>query len=433
MNTYEETVDWIHHFITLGEKPGLKRMEWLLEKLGHPETKVKFVHVGGTNGKGSTVSFLRHVLSEAGVNVGTFTSPFIERFNERISFNGEPIADTDLVQVAKLVRPYVEELSTTKLGSPTTFEVITTMALVYFAKVVSPDIVILEVGIGGQNDSTNVITPLVSLITNVGFDHMNMLGNTIEEIALHKAGIIKPRVPVITTAEREEVLRVFCTVAKNMQAPIYQIGKDFRYHKEDSGHTFRISSTLSNEKTYTIKMQGEHQIRNASLAVMAIQILNQYSGFNIDDVAIKKGLLETIWIGRFEIIQEKPLIIIDGAHNKEGFEALAQTLQENYSHKNIHLIFAATKEKEVETLLAPLYKSVNEICFTTFDSPRAAQATDLYEHSTFSKKIQDEAWDRVIMERLQNMKSEDILLITGSLYFISEIRNWFLSDRKRSS
>src|SRR5690606_15259339 len=206
---------------------GLSRMEWMMERLGHPENKIKAIHVAGTNGKGSTVSYLRNILQEAGYKVGTFTSPYIEAFNERISVNGKPISNDEIVSLLQVIKPLAEELEETELGGPTEFEVITAMALYHFGQASDIDFVIMEVGLGGRLDSTNVITPLISVITSIGFDHMNILGDTIEEIAAEKAGIIKRYVPVITAVDQQKAIEVISKKAKEEKSPFYQLGTDF--------------------------------------------------------------------------------------------------------------------------------------------------------------------------------------------------------------
>ena len=429
MNTYEETEAWIHSLLPFGIKPGLKRMEWMLERLGSPEKEVPFIHIGETNGNGSTVAFLREILLAANYNVGTFTSPYVEQFTERISFNGVPIADQDLVTIANEIRPLAEELAETDLGSPTEFEVLTTIAFIYYAKVAKPDIVLLEVGLGGKFDSTNVINPLVSIITNVGYDHMHILGDKIEEIAYQKAGIIKSGVPLITAAENEEVIKVLHKEATKMNASLYQFGKQFMYEKlisTSEQQTFQMYTNRKEKRDVTITMLGEHQVKNAAVAIMAIDFLSENNHVHVSESALLKGLKRTSWLGRFEKMQEKPLVFIDGAHNKEGIEALAMTLKANFSDKKIHVIFAATKEKKVDSMLAPLYPLIREICFTSFDFLRAQRSIDLYEQSSYVRKNYEDNWTIAVKRTLEGMKEDEMLIVTGSLYFISEVRRYFV-------
>src|SRR5690606_30256187 len=202
---------------------GLSRMEWMMERLGHPVNKIKAIHVAGTNGKGSTVSYLRNILQEAGYKVGTFTSPYIETFNERISVNGYPISDDEIVSLLNAIKPLAEELEELELGGPTEFEVITAMALYYFGERADIDFVIMEVGLGGRFDSTNIIKPLASVITSIGLDHMNILGESIEEIASEKAGIIKQNIPVVSAVSQEEAIDIIFNKAKEEKSPFYQL------------------------------------------------------------------------------------------------------------------------------------------------------------------------------------------------------------------
>lgn len=212
--TYEEALKWIHSRLTFGIKPGLQRMEWMMEKLDHPERRCRFIHVAGTNGKGSTIAFMQEVLKAAEYKVGAFTSPYLESFNERITIDGNPISEEEILQLSNVIKPVVDELEKTELGAPTEFEVITAMMFYYFGKINVPDVVLLETGLGGKWDSTNIANPILSVITMIGHDHLNILGSTIEEIAEQKAGIIKNGVPVITAVEQKEALDVIERVAK---------------------------------------------------------------------------------------------------------------------------------------------------------------------------------------------------------------------------
>ena len=244
MNTYSESISWIHSQLKHGINLGLARMEWLLEKMGNPEKELKAIHVAGTNGKGSTVTFLRSILNEAGYEVGTFTSPYIETFNERISINGNPIADNDLIELVRVVKPLAEELEKGELGPPTEFEIITAMAMYYFANIRTVDFTILEVGLGGRFDSTNTIQPLMTIITNIGMDHIHILGDTIGKIAYEKAGIIKRKVPLFTGAKQDEALSVILEEAEKKQAETFQLGMDFsveNYKSAPGGEMFTIN------------------------------------------------------------------------------------------------------------------------------------------------------------------------------------------------
>ncbi|KHF40956.1 folylpolyglutamate synthase [Halalkalibacter okhensis] len=420
-----EVIEWIHSLLPFGIKPGLKRMEWMLKRLGNPEQKMKVVHIGGTNGKGSTVSFMRHVLEKADYNVGTFTSPYIERFEERISLNGQPIDEHSLVESANKIRPLVEELAQTELGSPTEFEVITTIAFDYFAHVAKPDIVLLEVGLGGRLDSTNVITPLLSVITSIGFDHMHILGETLGEIAFEKAGIIKRNTPIVSGIAQKEAQEIIMETAKEKQAPYFQLREHFEESLVDIDRhvqSFTYTSDRHAFENVTIQMPGPHQRENASVAICALELLIEKYGFIISAEAIREGLKATTWIGRFEKLNEHPLVVIDGAHNQEGMESLAKTLILHYPKKTFRFLLAATKEKDMGKLLKPFEGMDASFTFTSFDFFRAASSQVLFDQAAVEVKRYEDQWEKALAEEVQALKDEEMLVVAGSLYFISAIR-----------
>lgn len=431
--TIEDTLHWIHELLPHGIKPGTARMEWMLERAGNPERRIRAIHVGGTNGKGSTVSFLRNIYQEAGFKIGTFTSPYITSFNERIMVNGEPISDGDLISAANAVYPLVQELAATDLGEPTEFEVVTMISLIYFGKMNRCDLVIYEVGLGGRLDSTNVVYPLVTIITNVGMDHMRQLGNTIKSIAAEKAGIIKSGVGIITAAENPEALEVIRRMAKEKQADLYVLGKEFtaesRGHDRTSEH-FSFHSFYIHQDDLRIHLMGEHQIKNAAAALMAVDYLQTYFSILVDVDQLKAGLEKTAWPGRFEVISETPLVVIDGAHNVQGTEALAQTVKRCYPDRKINVLYAALKDKQYDQMIRRIEAIAEEITFTTFDFPRAAESKSLYGVSRLEKKFIAEDWREAVKQLIARTKADEGLLITGSLYFISEVRRYLLAQKE---
>ncbi|MCA0171692.1 bifunctional folylpolyglutamate synthase/dihydrofolate synthase [Bacillus sp. RAR_GA_16] len=425
--SYDEAVGWIHSLLNHGIKPGLERMEWMLEQLDHPERRLKTVHVGGTNGKGSTVTYMRTVLEESGYEVGTFTSPYIESFTERIAINGQPINEDDLIALCNRVQPLVEMAAVSPLGSPTEFEVITVIALMYFGTIAYPDLVLMEVGLGGRLDSTNIIHPLVSVITNVGYDHTHILGSDLKQIAYEKAGIIKSGVPLVTTAEKEEVRTLLHETTKAKSTKIYRLNEEFSVvdHKsDDEGEQFSFQSPYRKLDDLHIQMKGDHQVKNAGAALMALEYLRVFYGLHIEQDMVKRGLERATWPGRFEKVGSNPTIIVDGAHNPEGVQSLAQTLQQHYEKTKIHVIFSALGDKDIESMLKPLYPHIHTITFTTFDFPRAISAENLFHRATFSSKSYEEDWKRAIETTIAQMGANDLLLITGSLYFVSEVRHF---------
>lgn len=425
IQTYEEALEWIHARLRLGIKPGLKRMNWMLERLNHPERRLKTIHIGGTNGKGSTVTYVRTILQAAGYKVGTFTSPYFEQFNERISVNGKSIDDYEIVELTKIIEPLATELEQTELGGPTEFEVITTMAIYYFAKHNPVDIVIFEVGLGGQFDSTNVIYPLLSIITNIGLDHTAILGDTYEQIAFEKAGIIKQGIPIITGTKNLAALHVIEDVAIKKKATLYRLEKEFTITSHTSlkdGEKFSFQSFFSSLLDVEISMIGAHQIENASLALMAIQILSKYYSFIVEEQHIRKGLRQAYWPGRFEVLAEDPFVIIDGAHNEEGITSLVTEIKSRFKDKKVKTIFAALSDKKLDHMIELLDSISDQITFVSFDFPRAAKAEQLFMLSKSDKKQTSDNWLELIEQELDSLKTDEVLIITGSLYFISMVK-----------
>ncbi|SEH57691.1 dihydrofolate synthase / folylpolyglutamate synthase [Halobacillus karajensis] len=423
---YEEAINWIHSREKFKVKPGLKRMDWMMERLNHPERKINAVHIAGTNGKGSTVSFLRHILEKQGLSVGTFTSPYIKKFNERISINGEPIDDEVMADLVSRIKPLAEELSYTPLGEPTEFELITAMAMIYFSES-RLDFVLLETGLGGKYDSTNIITPVLSIITNIGHDHMNILGSTVEEIAEEKAGIIKDTIPVITGVHQMEAKRVISDKSKECDAEIYVLGKDFNIqHKRSSeeGEVFTFSNPEFQSSELLSRMKGKHQVENSSIAIQASEVLNA-RGTEMDRRLYGEGIASTVWPARFEEVRKTPLTIIDGAHNEEGTQALVDTVKRHYGDRKIVLVYAALEDKPVSKMMGQLEEIVDIAYMTTFDFPRALKAEDLAGYSNIRKTFAMEDYQAAIIEASRVVGNDGLLLITGSLYFISEARKYF--------
>jgi dihydrofolate synthase/folylpolyglutamate synthase len=428
MKTYEDTLHWIHELLAFGMKPGLTRMEKMLEELGHPEREINSVHIAGTNGKGSTVTYMRCVLQEAGYSVGTFTSPYIERFNERISVNGMPIPDDMLVKVANEVRPMVENVANSELGTPTEFEVVTALAIVYFARYDQPDLVLFETGLGGRFDSTNVIHPILTGITNIGYDHTAILGDTLAEIAFEKSGIMKENIAMVTGVEQEEAIHVVVEHARKKSVPLTRLNKDYFISEHQAlieGEQFTLQTSTKRYEDLQIGMNGFHQVKNASMAIVLLETMQVNADFTISMNDISIGLKKASWPGRFEKVSEHPLIIIDGAHNKEGIESLRQTLLTHYPDQKIRLIFSALKDKPVEEMLSILYDTIDHITFTSFQFHRASSAESLYEKCTFENKDLFEDFQKAIEMEHAKTDENTVLIITGSLYFISTIREFF--------
>ncbi|EAG8532365.1 TPA: bifunctional folylpolyglutamate synthase/dihydrofolate synthase [Listeria innocua] len=423
LKSYQEALDWIHGTLRLGIKPGLARMEYIMEKLNHPEKANKWVHIAGTNGKGSTLTFIRSSLEEAGYKTGTFTSPYIETFNERISVNGIPVSDQMIVDLANRIKPIAEELEKTVYGPPSEFEIITAMMFLCFAEYEPIDIGIIEVGLGGRLDSTNVLTPLISVITTIGMDHMEFLGNSIEQIAGEKAGIIKPGIPVISGVIQKEAQEVIINNAVRNNSNVAWLNKDFFIQNRGDEITFRTSHG-DEIPDITIGLLGIHQLNNAAVAIKVLQYLNTFSSYEINQSAIKQGLKKAFWPGRMELLDVKPFIMLDGAHNPEGVKTFANSIKTYPGHKKI--IVSILKDKNYQEMIA-LLKTIpdTEILLTTFDYPRAMSDYEVTQIGTIEGISTNPNWKQALND-IKEIKNDTKFFITGSLYFISEVRKYLL-------
>ncbi|MFQ6321202.1 bifunctional folylpolyglutamate synthase/dihydrofolate synthase [Bacillus halotolerans] len=426
---YEEARSWIHSRLKFGVKPGLDRMKQLMARLDHPEKNIRALHVAGTNGKGSTVAFIRSMLQEAGYTVGTFTSPYIITFNERISVNGTPITDEEWVTLVNQVKPIVEELDQTEHGQPTEFEIMTACAFLYFAAYHQVDFVIFETGLGGRYDSTNVVEPLLTVITSIGHDHMNILGNTIEEIAGEKAGIIKEGIPIVTAVTQPEALQVIRHEAERKSAPFQSLHDTSRIYNEKAlpaGEQFSLKTGETCYEDIRTSLIGTHQRQNAALSILAAEWLNRENIAELSDAALRSGLIKAAWPGRLELVQEHPPVYLDGAHNEEGIDKLTETMKQRFPDSDICVVFSALKDKPYHDMIKKLETIAHSIHFASFDFPRASLAKDLYDASEISSKSWNEDPEHVIKLIDSKKGSNDIVLITGSLYFISDIRKRML-------
>lgn len=420
---YEEALAFVHGRPRLRKAPTLKRMRQFLTELGNPQTKIQAVHVAGTNGKGSTIAFLTSLLGQEGRQVGTFTSPFITRFNERIAVNGQPISDEAVVHLVTQVRPVVEKMDQTELGGPLEFEIVTAMMFLYFAQ--HPvDVVLVEVGIGGMYDSTNVFTPLVSVITNVGWDHMALLGNTLPEIAQQKAGIIKPHVPVVTGVQVPEALTVIKRVANEQHAPLMVLDDDFKL----TGDPADFESNDCHVSNIKSGLLGVYQLKNLAVAIQAAVVLSRQRGWKLSDDQIRRASLQARWPGRMEIMQQEPLVVLDGAHNLPGVQALKQSLQTYWQDRPIHILAAILDDKLFQPMIDELLTIPNaQLTLTNFQNPlhrQVVQPAELVANE--ARQINYEAnWRTALRQLIKQANPRDVVIITGSLYFVSEVRPLF--------
>ena len=420
---YEEALAFVHGRPRLRKASTLKRMQQFLTELGNPQTKIQAVHVAGTNGKGSTIAFLTSLLGQEGRQVGTFTSPFITRFNERIAVNGQPISDEAVVHLVTQVRPVVEKMDQTELGGPLEFEIVTAMMFLYFAQ--HPvDVVLVEVGIGGLYDSTNVFTPLVSVITNVGWDHMALLGNTLPEIAQQKAGIIKPHVPVVTGVQASEALTVIKRVVNEQHAPLMVLDDDFKL----TGDPADFESNDCHVSNIKSGLLGVYQLKNLAVAIQAAVVLSRQRGWKLSADQIRRASLQARWPGRMEIMQQEPLVVLDGAHNLPGVQALKQSLQTYWQDRTIHILAAILDDKLFQPMIDELLTIPNaQLTLTNFQNPLHRQVVQPGELvANEARQINYEAnWRTALRQLIKQANPRDVVIITGSLYFVSEVRPLF--------
>lgn len=433
IKTYSEALHFIHSRPRFKKKPTLKRMRLFLNKLGNPEHGQRYIHVTGTNGKGSVVAMTRQMLMTQRLNVGSFTSPFITRFNERIAINGKPISDSDLVKYVNRVAPVVHELDhELPEGGPVEFEIDTAIMFCYFADH-DLDAVILEVGIGGLFDSTNVIQdPIVSAIVTVGYDHMKYLGNTLAEIAQQKAGIVKAGHPVVVGNLPDDARKVVEDDAAKKSSRVYEWQRDF--NAQMVGHQLiypQIQYTGLNvhSASFQLSLAGDYQVENAAVALTLVQLFLQSVDLHLDLAAVKKALKKVRWPGRMEMVNEEPLVILDGAHNLPGMQALVKTIRDDFSQHEVYILVAILADKQYDLMLGELASLPNvHITVTNFAGPypgrkSANLATVVHQiHSHHPIRIIDD-WQAAIAAITREMSTDDVLLITGSLYFISDVRH----------
>ena len=421
---YKDGLDWIHERIKFGIKPGVKRMKWMLQRLENPEKNINGVHVVGTNGKGSTVAYMRSALNFNDYEVGAFTSPYIETFNERISVNGTPISDHDIVKLVEIVRPVSEQMEEeTDLGTATEFEIITLMMFVYFGRLRSVDFVLVEAGLGATNDSTNVFEPIMTVLTSIGLDHTNILGDTLLDITKDKSGVVKPGIPLVFGAKDDTARDYIHKVLDENHAKGIELDRDILLIRDTDEDEFQFQYGQYDFQDIHLKMSGRHQKENAALAIAALLELHDNKKAILDFNKLIQGIEEMSWPGRIEKIQEDPLIILDGAHNNEAVGALVDTIKEKYGDREITILFSAIEGKPLSTMVDLLSEIADQFYVTHFDFPKALPVDELYEAVKHPAKHKVNDFKELIEEF-----NGDMLIVTGSLYFISEVKQ-YLNDQ----
>ena len=408
-------IEWVQSQKRFSKKTNLDNMKYFCKLLCNPESSFKAIHVTGTNGKGSTVAMLTSVLMAKGYNVGTFTSPYIECFNERIAFNTKPIDDDDLLKMANRVIEIYPILEENNFPKPTFFEFITLCAFCYFKSLNNLDYAVIEVGMGGRLDSTNVIIPIVSIITNVALDHMQILGNTKEAILIEKLGIVKDNIPVVCGLKEENLKMIATNVANihNSQIvfPKYSEVKNVKCDLSDTCFTYQ-------GQDYQLSLLGFHQVENALLVIETFNLLKDDLKLSIQD--LHNGLKNTKWVGRLEKINDNPVIYIDGGHNIDGISRITEFVK-SLNIPNVRAVISISHDKELLPMIKMVDETFDEIIFTSYTYARSAKAEDLYNLSSSKNKKYIENLDVAVKYVLTNKKPITIFL--GSLYLASEIRN----------
>jgi len=424
---YKEAMDYIHKVGNFGSNYGLERTLRLLEHLNSPEKRIKFIHVAGTNGKGSTTAMITRLLREKGFKVGMYTSPFLEEFEERIQIDGNNIPKDILGNLMDEVKDAVDKVIEEGYNHPTEFEIITCLMFLYFFRE-KVDYAVIEVGLGGRLDSTNVITPMVSVIASISFDHTNLLGNTLREIAGEKAGIIKKGVPVVTYPQEKEALEVLEAKAKEMNSRLYIVSEDDGKLLEvcDEERIFQKVQVKFGNDTIDMKLPllGEHQITNMLVALKTYEVLSNIEGFEISTNEIQEAISKVTWIGRLETMKRNPLLVIDGAHNIQGIRSLRANVEKYFKYKNIYLLLGILADKQVEEMVQEITPMAKKVYALTPHSDRAELAGDL-------KKVIDkyndncialESYKEALELALKEADKEDLILVSGSLYMIGDMR-----------
>ena len=462
---YQEALNYLYNLEGKGQKFRLANIRALLRLLGNPHHLLKAIHIGGTNGKGSTAAFISSILQAGGYKVGLYTSPHLWCLRERIAINNVPISPRKLTKLVALVKPLIKKVGWLPgKNQPTFFETVTALAFLFFAKE-KVDFLVCEVGIGGRLDATNVLQPLVSVITNIDFEHKDKLGETIAQIAREKAGIVKRKGVVITASKKREALSVIEEICRRKETRLFRVGKDIRWRPVKSslrGETFQVVGIYSYYPSLTIPLIGDHQIENASTAMAAVEALGM-SGIFIPPEAVKEGLAKTSWPGRFEIVRKSPLIILDGAHNPAAAKVLKETLV-NLSHRNsfsislppegnyrslspggregslptagrgegvnLILILGILNDKDISGIVKELVPLAREVVVTRPQTERAMEPDDLARevrrytpNVTVRRRVKN-----ALSYALKQASTEDTILLAGSIYLVGEARKQVNKD-----
>ena len=421
---YEEAMKYITEVGNFGSNYGLERTYKLLEHLGNPERDLKLIHIAGTNGKGSTTSMITEILMGEGYKVGMYTSPFIEEFEERIQINRNNLPKESLAILMDEIKVAVDKVIEAGYNHPTEFEIITVLMLLYFKKE-NIDFGVIEVGLGGTLDSTNVIKPIIQVITSISFDHTNLLGNTLEKIAREKAGIIKRGIPTVIYPQQEEVLKVIKNKCFEMDSELYIANNENLKFKNivNLDKPYQLLK-YNNEIDILLPLLGEHQIINLSVAMQAIEVLNNKNIIDISIANIVKSIKNVSWKGRLEVLSNNPYVVIDGAHNIQGIKTLSRNIKKYFKYENLYLILGILADKDVEEMIKIITPMAKKVYSVTPNSIRGELAESLKDEvSKFNKNCKAfDKYEEAYLEALNDASEKDLILASGSLYMIGDMR-----------
>jgi len=449
--TFPETIQYLESFINYEkillypykESLRLERINNFLAGIGNPQDSLRCLHIAGTKGKGSTCAFITYILREAGYRVGLYTSPHLSDFRERIrvlshkpqatshkppiEFEGM-ISEDELTDLVERLRPAIEKYNQkSKYGPLSFFEVYTSLAFIYF-KENKVDFAVLETGLGGRLDATNVVNPLVCAITPISYEHTQKLGNTLTEIAREKTGIIKShrsevtghRLIVISAPQEDEAMKVVRKRSIEVNAKLFEVGKDIRYKKTDRG--FEVKGAFGIYPNLSIRLLGEHQIINASVAIGVVEALRDYD-IEVGIDALRNGLYNTLWPGRCEVVSRNPLIVLDGAQNVASARVLKQAIEQNFKYQRLFLVLGISQDKDILGICKELDDLADAVILTRANNPRATEPAELAKYFTAKPVRLANNVREAKKESLDLAKDEDLILVTGSLFVVGDFRD----------